>query len=82
LYNLFVAGKKGQQVWTDCNDAEAISRGIYNTYTQRNLRYSQVPNCETFCSLSLSFGHKNIVFDTQVSYRVPPVSTQYTAALE
>lgn len=35
-------GKKGQYVWTEGNDAEAISRGIYNTYTQRNLRYSQV----------------------------------------
>ncbi|KAH3690260.1 fumarate hydratase class I, aerobic-like isoform X2 [Dreissena polymorpha] len=35
-------GKKGQYVWTDGNDAEAISRGVYNTYTQKNLRYSQV----------------------------------------
>jgi len=35
-------GKKGQYVWTDGNDAEAISRGIYNTYTNTNLRYSQV----------------------------------------
>ena len=36
-----VLGKKGQQVWTGCNDEEAISEGIYNTYTQENLRYSQ-----------------------------------------
>lgn len=35
-------GKKGQYVWTDGHDAESISRGIYNTYTQKNLRYSQV----------------------------------------
>nr|KAG5696202.1 hypothetical protein BaRGS_021687 [Batillaria attramentaria] len=35
-------GKKGQYVWTEGNDAEAISRGIYNTYTKKNLRYSQV----------------------------------------
>jgi len=35
-------GKKGQYVWTDGNDAEAISRGVYNTYTNTNLRYSQV----------------------------------------
>ncbi|XP_076452031.1 fumarate hydratase class I, aerobic-like [Babylonia areolata] len=35
-------GKKGQYVWTQGKDAEAISRGIYNTYTKRNLRYSQV----------------------------------------
>ncbi|VDQ01099.1 unnamed protein product [Trichobilharzia regenti] len=35
-------GKKGQFVWTYGSDAEAISRGIYNTYTSKNLRYSQV----------------------------------------
>jgi fumarate hydratase class I len=33
--------KKGQQVWTGGHDEEAISRGIYNTYTGENLRYSQ-----------------------------------------
>ena len=36
-----VMGKKGQQVWTEGNDAEAISRGIYECYTKENLRYSQ-----------------------------------------
>jgi fumarate hydratase class I len=36
-----VLGKKGQQVWTGANDAEWISRGIYETYTKENLRYSQ-----------------------------------------
>ncbi|PIE56063.1 MAG: fumarate hydratase [Desulfobulbus propionicus] len=36
-----VIGKKGQQVWTGCNDAEAISAGIFKTYTEENLRYSQ-----------------------------------------
>jgi fumarate hydratase class I len=36
-----VVAKKGQQVWTGENDAEAISRGIYDTYTGENLRYSQ-----------------------------------------
>ncbi|ESO90552.1 hypothetical protein LOTGIDRAFT_123266 [Lottia gigantea] len=35
-------GKKGQYVWTEGRDEEAISRGIYNTYTKKNLRYSQV----------------------------------------
>lgn len=35
-------GKKGQYVWTEGKDEEAISKGIYNTYTQKNLRYSQV----------------------------------------
>ena len=36
-----IIGKKGQRVWTDCNDEEALSRGVYNAYTQGNLRYSQ-----------------------------------------
>lgn len=36
-----VHGEKGQQVWTGCNDAELLSRGIFNTYIQENLRYSQ-----------------------------------------
>jgi fumarate hydratase, class I len=32
---------KGQQVWTGVNDYEAISLGVYQTYTEDNLRYSQ-----------------------------------------
>jgi fumarate hydratase, class I len=36
-----IVGKKGQQVWTGCNDAEFLSKGIYETYTKENLRYSQ-----------------------------------------
>ncbi|KAA8997708.1 fumarate hydratase [Affinibrenneria salicis] len=36
-----IMGKKGQQVWTGANDAEALARGVYNTYTEDNLRYSQ-----------------------------------------
>ncbi len=36
-----IMGKKGQQVWTHCDDAEYLSRGIYDTYTKENLRYSQ-----------------------------------------
>jgi len=36
-----VMGKKGQQVWTGANDAEWISKGVYECYTKENLRYSQ-----------------------------------------
>ncbi len=36
-----VMAKKGQQVWTGANDAEYLSRGIYQAYTGENLRYSQ-----------------------------------------
>ena len=37
-----VVGKKGQDVWVDGNDEEALSRGIHKTYTETNLRYSQL----------------------------------------
>jgi len=36
-----VMGKKGQQVWTGGGDEESLSLGIYQTYTEENLRYSQ-----------------------------------------
>ena len=35
-----VMGKKGQQVWTDGDDEEALSKGVFKTYTEENLRYS------------------------------------------
>ena len=35
-------GHKGEDVYTGANDAECISRGVYETYKERNLRYSQV----------------------------------------
>jgi fumarate hydratase class I len=37
-----VMGKKGQGVLTSGRDEEALSRGIYETYRDRNLRYSQL----------------------------------------
>lgn len=37
-----VMGKKGENVYTGANDAEELSRGIYKTYTEKSLRYSQV----------------------------------------
>ncbi len=37
-----VIGKKGEDVYTGCNDAEALSKGVYETYRDRNLRYSQI----------------------------------------
>jgi fumarate hydratase, class I len=36
-----VFGKKGQQVWTGVKDEEYLSKGIYKTYTEEHLRYSQ-----------------------------------------
>ncbi|MDP9333585.1 MAG: fumarate hydratase [Actinomycetota bacterium] len=37
-----VKGKKGELVVTGGGDREAIARGIYRTYTEDNLRYSQL----------------------------------------
>ena len=37
-----VFGKKGQRVWVDGNEEEALSFGVHRTYTETNLRYSQM----------------------------------------
>ncbi len=37
-----VIGKKGEDVWTGVNDAKHLSKGIFETYRDKNLRYSQV----------------------------------------
>ena len=36
-----VFGKKGQRVWVEGDEEEALSYGVYRTYTETNLRYSQ-----------------------------------------
>ncbi len=36
-----IHGEKGQHVWTGYCDEEALSLGVYKTYTEENLRYSQ-----------------------------------------
>ncbi|MCG6923902.1 MAG: fumarate hydratase [Acidobacteria bacterium] len=36
-----IIGKKGQRVWTGARDEEYLTRGVYETYTGENLRYSQ-----------------------------------------
>lgn len=36
-----IVAKKGQNVWTGGGDEEALSLGVYKTYTEENLRYSQ-----------------------------------------
>ena len=41
-------GKRGQFVLTDGNDESHISRGVFDTYTGTNLRYSQVAPLDMF----------------------------------
>ena len=36
-----IMGKKGQAVWTGGGDEAALARGVYEAYTEENLRYSQ-----------------------------------------
>lgn len=36
-----IVASKGQQIWTGGNDAEALSKGIYSTFQENNLRFSQ-----------------------------------------
>jgi fumarate hydratase class I len=43
-----IMGKKGQHVFTGVDDEEAISRGVYNTYQNHNLRYSQLAALDMF----------------------------------
>lgn len=43
-----VMGKKGQQIYTGFNDEEAIARGVFETYTQTSLRYSQLAPLTTY----------------------------------
>ncbi len=43
-----VMGKKGDQVITLADDAEWISRGVYDTFTETNLRYSQLAPVSMF----------------------------------
>ncbi|MHC5201992.1 fumarate hydratase [Myroides sp. LJL119] len=37
-----VVAKKGEDVYTGSNDALCLSKGIFNTYQKKNLRYSQI----------------------------------------
>lgn len=37
-----IVGKKGQYVWTDGDDIAPLTKGVMRTYTETNLRYSQM----------------------------------------
>ncbi|MDL9938343.1 fumarate hydratase [Gordonia sp. ABSL1-1] len=43
-----VMGKKSEGVLTGTDDAESISRGVYDAYTKLNLRYSQLAPLTTY----------------------------------
>jgi len=43
-----VFGKKGQRVWVEGDEEQAISYGVHRTYTETNLRYSQMAPLSMF----------------------------------
>ena len=43
-----IFGKKGQRVWVDGDEEEALSYGVHRTYTETNLRYSQMAALSMF----------------------------------
>ncbi len=43
-----VFGKKGQRVWVEGDEEEALSWGVHRTYTETNLRYSQMAPLSMF----------------------------------
>jgi fumarate hydratase, class I len=43
-----IVAKKGQQVWTGVKDEEYLAKGVYKTYTEENLRYSQTAPLNMF----------------------------------
>ncbi len=43
-----IMGKKGQNVWTSGEDKKHLSKGVYKTYTETNLRYSQLAPISMF----------------------------------
>ena len=43
-----IMGKKGQRVWTGANDEEALSRGVFRSYNEDWLRYSQLAPLSMF----------------------------------
>ena len=43
-----IVAKKGQQVWTGVKDEEFLAKGVFKTYTEENLRYSQTAPLNMF----------------------------------
>ncbi|STN91819.1 class I fumarate hydratase [Escherichia coli] len=47
-----IVASKGQQIWTGGNDAEALSKGIYTTFQENNLRFSQNAPLDMFTEVN------------------------------
>src|SRR5664279_4053407 len=47
-----VIGKKGQKVWTGVYDEEYITKGLWKTYTEESLRYSQTAGLNMYTEVN------------------------------
>ncbi len=47
-----IIGKKGQNVWTGGKDEEFLSKGVFKTYTEENLRYSQTVALDMYAEIN------------------------------
>jgi fumarate hydratase class I len=54
-----IFAKKGQQVWTGGNDEASLSKGVYKTYTEENLRYSQTIPLDMYKEINSGWADKN-----------------------
>ncbi len=57
-----VVGKKGQRVWVEGDEEEALSWGVHRTYTETNLRYSQMAPLSMFEEVN-TFNNLPVQFD-------------------
>ena len=56
-----VVASKGQQIWTGGDDAEALSKGIYTTFKENNLRYSQNAPLDMYTEVNTGTDRKSVV---------------------
>jgi len=61
-----VFGKKGQRVWVEGNEEEALSLGVFRTYTETNLRYSQMAPLTLFDEVNTG-NNLPVQFDIQAA---------------
>ena len=79
-----VMGYKGEQVLTGGDDGEPLSHGVYDTYTDENLRYSQMAPIDMFTekNTDVIYRPKSISSQNQAtsinSYSLPRVVVQQT----
>ena len=71
-----VFGKKGQRVWVDGDEEEALTWGVHRTYTETNLRYSQMAPLSMFEEVNTG-NNLPVQFDIAAS----PASTTPTSSI-